>query len=32
MALLFRYIEPRDEASAISESSSIAASWRLRGR
>jgi hypothetical protein len=32
MALLFRYIEPRDEASAIRESTSIAASWRLRGR
>jgi hypothetical protein len=32
MALLFRYIEPRDEASAITESTSIAASWRLRSR
>lgn len=32
LALLFRYIEPKDEAQAISESSSIAASWRVRGR
>ncbi|HEV2010193.1 MAG TPA: Yip1 family protein [Candidatus Limnocylindria bacterium] len=29
IALLFRYIEP-DEAKAISESTSIAASWRMR--
>lgn len=32
LALQFRYIEPKDEAQAISESSSIAASWRVRGR
>lgn len=32
LALLFRYIEPKDEAQAISESTSIAASWRVRGR
>ena len=32
LALLFRYIEPKDEALAISESSSIAASWRVRRR
>jgi hypothetical protein len=32
MALLFRYIEPRDQAAAIGESTSIAASWRVRGR
>jgi hypothetical protein len=31
VALLFRYIEPND-AQAIIESSSIAASWRVRGR
>ncbi|HEX9494455.1 MAG TPA: Yip1 family protein [Candidatus Limnocylindria bacterium] len=31
IALLFRYIEP-NEAQALSESSSIAASWRVRGR
>ena len=31
LALLFRYIEP-DEAKAISESASIAASWRVAGR
>lgn len=31
LALLFRYIEP-NEAQALSESSSIAASWRVRGR
>lgn len=32
MALLFRYIEPRDQVAAISESTSIAASWRVPGR
>lgn len=32
LALLFRYIEPRDQAAAISESTSIAASWQVRGR
>jgi hypothetical protein len=32
LALLFRYIEPPDEARAVSESASIAASWRVRGR
>jgi hypothetical protein len=31
IALLFRYIEPPDDAAAISESTSIAASWRVRG-
>jgi hypothetical protein len=30
LALMFRYIEP-DDAAAISESTSIAASWRVRG-
>ena len=32
MALLFRYIEPPDEAKAVGESTSIASSWRVRGR
>ncbi|HEV2250602.1 MAG TPA: hypothetical protein VGT60_08850 [Candidatus Limnocylindria bacterium] len=31
LALLFRYIQPADEARAISESTSIAVSWRVRG-
>jgi hypothetical protein len=31
LALLFRYIEPPDDAAAITESTSIAASWRVRG-
>ena len=31
MALQFRYIEP-NEAAAVSESTAIAASWRVRGR
>jgi hypothetical protein len=30
LALMFRYIEP-DDAAAVSESTSIAASWRVRG-
>ena len=29
MALLFRFIEPADEAAAIAESASIAAGWRI---
>ena len=29
MALLFRFIEPADEAAAVSESASIAAGWRI---
>lgn len=32
LALLFRYIEPPDDAAAVNESASIAASWRVRGR
>ena len=32
MALLFRFIEPADQASALAESASIASSWRVRGR
>ena len=31
LALLFRYIEPPDDAKAISESTSIASSWRVKG-
>jgi hypothetical protein len=32
MALLFRFIEPADQAIALAESASIASSWRVRGR
>ena len=32
MALLFRFIEPADQASVLAESASIASSWRVRGR
>ena len=32
MALLFRFIDPPDAAKAISESTAIASSWRVRGR
>jgi hypothetical protein len=32
MALLFRFIQPIDEAKLLAESASIASSWRVRGR
>ena len=32
MALQFRYIDPPDEAAALAEAASIAATWRVTGR
>ena len=32
MALQFRYIDPPDEAAALAEAASIAATWHLTGR
>ena len=32
MALLFRYIEPTDEAAALAEAASIALTWHVAGR